>query len=105
MKGAWFTEEQIIAALKEHEAGTKDGRPDSQAWDLRSDDLRLEDQIWRHGRFRGEAVEGFGGRERQAEEASGRAGARCDRAARASFKKLPNLLRPVMSGRAGLDAD
>ncbi|WP_271575758.1 IS3 family transposase [Bradyrhizobium sp. CCBAU 11361] len=48
----------------------------------------MESQIRRHGRFRGEAVEGPGGGEREAEEASRRADARCSRTSRASFKKM-----------------
>ncbi|WP_245509694.1 IS3 family transposase [Bradyrhizobium vignae] len=48
----------------------------------------MEGQIRRHGRFRGEAAEGAGGREREAEEASSRADARRRRPSRASFKKM-----------------
>ncbi|WP_244443385.1 IS3 family transposase [Bradyrhizobium sp. Ai1a-2] len=48
----------------------------------------MEGQIRRHGRFRGEAAEGAGGREREAEEASSRADARRRRPSRAAFKKM-----------------
>ncbi|MDF0523469.1 IS3 family transposase [Bradyrhizobium yuanmingense] len=48
----------------------------------------MEGQIRRHGRFRGEAAEGPGGGEREAEEASGRADARRGRPSRAAFKKM-----------------
>ncbi|SPP97113.1 protein of unknown function [Bradyrhizobium vignae] len=47
------------------------GRPNSAAWT-----------------FRGEAAEGAGGREREAEEASSRADARRRRPSRAAFKKM-----------------
>ena len=45
-------------------------------------------QVWRHGRLRGEALEGARGRERQAEEAAGGSHARYGGASRASFKKM-----------------
>lgn len=47
MKRSRFTEEEIIAALREHEAGA---RTAPQARDLRGDALQLEGQIRRHGR-------------------------------------------------------
>ena len=88
MKRARFTEEQIIAVLKEHEAGAKTA------------DLARKHGIseatfynWK-AKFGGmdvseaKAVEGAGGREREAEEAAGRADARCGSATRASVKKM-----------------
>src|SRR5947209_15710865 len=51
---------------------SEDGRPGSQARDLRGDDLQLEGQVWWHGCLRGQAVEGAGGGEREAEEAADR---------------------------------
>jgi len=49
---ARLTDEQIIAMIEEQEAGEK-----------------TADVCWRHGAVRREAAEGFGRRERQAEEA------------------------------------
>jgi len=37
MKRRRFTEEQIIAVLREHEAGREGGRSGPQAWGLRGD--------------------------------------------------------------------
>lgn len=51
MKRARFTEEQIIAVLKEHEAGTKTADLARKHGISEGDDLQLEGQIWRHGRF------------------------------------------------------
>jgi putative transposase len=47
MKRARFTEEQIIGALKEHEAGAKTADLGAQARRLGSDALQLEGQVWR----------------------------------------------------------
>jgi hypothetical protein len=86
MKRARFAEEQIIAVLKEHEAGVKtETSLASMAYPRELS--TMERQIRRHGRFQGEAAEGLGRREREAEEASGRAVARCSRSSRAPFKK------------------
>ena len=76
MKRKRHTEEQIIAILKEHEAGSEDGRSVPQARDQRGKLLQLEGQVWRAGSLRGQASEGTGERERQAEEAAGRRHAR-----------------------------
>lgn len=88
MKRARFSEEQIIAVLKEHEAGAKTADLARKHEIFRGDDLQLEGQIWRYGCLRGQAAEGLGRGEREAKEASGRADARCGRPSRASFKKM-----------------
>jgi hypothetical protein len=54
--------------LKEHEAGGQDGRLGSQARDLRGDVLQLERQIRRDGHLRGQAAEGAGRLECQADQ-------------------------------------
>jgi hypothetical protein len=79
MKRKRFTEEQIIAVLREHEAGAKGG-PGAQARDLRGDAVQLEGQVRRPGRVGRDAAEGAGGGEREAEEAARRADAGCGRA-------------------------
>ena len=67
MKRKRHTEEQIIAILKEHEAG----RPVPQARDQRGELLQLESQVRRTRGLGGQAAEGAGERERQAQEAAG----------------------------------
>src|ERR1700678_280683 len=60
----------------------------AQARRLGGDALQLEGQIRRHGCLRGQTAEAPRGRECEAEEAAGRADARCSRASRASVKKM-----------------
>ena len=76
MKKARLTEEQIIGILQEHEAGAKcadlcrkHGISEGTfyAWKAQYSGMTV---------FGGQAAEGAGGRERQAEEALGRADAR-----------------------------
>ena len=88
MKRARFTEEQIIAVLKEHEAGTKTA-------DLARKHGISEATIYNwKARFGGmdvseaKRLKSAGGGEREAEEAAGRADARCGCATRASLKKM-----------------
>jgi len=76
MKRKRHTEEQIITILKEHEAGRKTARPVPQARDQRGELLQLESQVRRARGLGGQAAEGAGERERQAEEAPGRCDAR-----------------------------
>ena len=83
MKQSRFTEEQIIGILKEHgEACQRHWferhaerrfrcRSVPQAWRQRCDRLQMEGQVWRHGGQRGQAAEGPGGGELQAEAAYG----------------------------------
>jgi putative transposase len=63
-----FSEQQIIAILKEHEAGM------STTWDLAADLLLLEVEVRRSRCFGCDAPEDAGGREPEAEAASGGAG-------------------------------
>src|ERR1700729_210731 len=66
----------------------EDGGSGAQARRLRSNALQLEVQVRRHGCLRGQTAEAARGRERQAEEAFGRADVGCRRASRASVKKM-----------------
>jgi competence protein ComEC len=85
--------------------GREGGRPVPQARDLGGDVLQLEGQVRRHGRVGGEAAEGARGRERQAEEASGRADAGCGGAARAAVKKMVGPAVQARSRRASAGRD
>ena len=88
MKRVRFTEEQIIAILREQEAGADDGGGVPQARDQQRDLLQVEGQVWRSGGVGRAAAEGAGGRERQAEEAAGRGDARQRHAEGRRFKKM-----------------
>jgi hypothetical protein len=88
MKRARFTEDQIIGVLKEHEAGAKTADLARRHGRLGSDALQLKGQVRRHGCLRGQTAEAARGRERQTEEAFGRADVGCRRASRASVKKM-----------------
>ena len=72
MRQSRFTEERIIAILREHEAGSKTRATSAQIRRQQRDFLQLEGQVWRAPRIRAPAVEGSDGRERQAEKAAGR---------------------------------
>jgi hypothetical protein len=87
MKRVRFTEDQIIGVLKEHRPGRRRGSG-AQAWCVVSDALQLEGQVRRDGCLRGQTAEAARGRERQTEEAFGRADVGCHRASRASVKKM-----------------
>jgi putative transposase len=84
MKRGRFSEEQIIAMLREHEAGAK---ASEQARDLGSNAVQLEGQVRRSGCFGGEAAEDARGEEPQAQEAAGRIDARQRSLEGASVKK------------------
>jgi transposase len=71
MKRARFTEEQIIAVLKEHEAGAKTADLARKHGVSEATIYNWKAQIRRHGCLRGQAVEGAGGGECDAEEAFG----------------------------------
>jgi putative transposase len=88
MKRARFTEEQIIGVLREHEAGArtvdlarKHGVSEATLynWKTKYGGLEVSEA---------KAVETARGRERQTEEAFGRADVGCSRAPRASVKKM-----------------
>ena len=87
MKRARFTEEQIIGVLREHEAGARTVDL-ARKHGVSEATLYLEDQVRRPGGVRSQAVETARGRERQTEEAFGRADVGCSRAPRASVKKM-----------------
>jgi putative transposase len=88
MKRARLTEEQIIGVLKEHEAGAKTADLARKHGVSEATLYKLEGQVRRHGGLRGQTAEATRGREREAEEAFGRADAQRGRASRASRKKM-----------------
>ena len=88
MKRIRFTEEQIIAILKEHEAGSR--RPIFAASTASASATFYKWKAKYGGMdvMRGQAAEGARGRERQAEEAAGRRHARQRGAERPAGKKM-----------------
>ena len=88
MKRSRFSEEQIIAILRESGGGGEDGRCMPQARRQRGDLLQMEGQVRRPGRVRRPPAEGARGRERQAEEAVGRDDARQRHAEGCGVKKM-----------------
>ena len=87
MKRKRHTEEQIIAILKEHEAGVKTADL-CRKHGMRGELLQLEGQVRRAGSLRRQEAEGAGERERQAEEAVGRRHARQRGTERSAGKKM-----------------
>ena len=86
MKRKRHTEVQIIAILKEHEAGVKTA--DLCRSNQRGELLQLEGQVRRARSLRGQASEGAGERERPAKEALGRRHARQRRTQGPAGKKM-----------------
>ncbi len=66
MKRSGFSDEQIIALLREQEAGMPTAEVCLQARDQIGDVLQVEGQVWRPGSVGGQAAEGARGRERAA---------------------------------------
>ena len=71
MKRKRHTEEQIIAILKEHEAGVKTADLCRKHGISEASFYNWKSQVRRAGGVGGQAAEGAGERERQAEEAAG----------------------------------
>jgi hypothetical protein len=79
MRRSRFTEEQIIAVLREQEIGVPTAEV-PQARGQRGDILQVEIQVWRAGGVRCQAAAGAGGREWPAEADAGGCHARQRRA-------------------------
>ncbi len=56
MKRSRFSDEQIIGVLREHDESAKVSELCRQAQDVVDDILRLEGEVWPHGRLRREAA-------------------------------------------------
>ena len=106
MKRTRFTEEQIIGVLKEHEAGAKTGdlarkHGVSEAtlynWKAKYGGMDVSEAKRLKRELRG--------RERQTEEAFGRADVGCRRASRASVKKMGRARRQARRRRASSNHD
>jgi hypothetical protein len=88
MKPSRVTEEQIIAILREQEAGAATADVSRKHGILERHVLQMEGQVWRSGGFRRQAAEDAGGREREAQEAVGRGDARQRHAQGCRIKKM-----------------
>ena len=99
MKGTRHSEEQIIAILKQGEAGLATADLCRQHGISRADLLSLEGQVRRHGERRSEAAEATGGGEPEAEARGSRADAGQSSAEGRADKKLlaPAGLRAAAS--------
>lgn len=63
MKGRVHSESVMVRAVKELESGVKS----DQTWHSAQDLVQMENPIWRYGVESGEAFQGVGGREPQAQ--------------------------------------
>ncbi|MDB5558142.1 MAG: hypothetical protein JWQ36_1076 [Enterovirga sp.] len=79
MKRSRSTKEQIVAILREQEAGVATAEVCRKHRHQQRDLLRLEGEVWRLGCVAGPQAEGTVIGERQAQEAPGRGDARCRR--------------------------
>jgi hypothetical protein len=93
MKHSRFSEEQIIAMLKENKAGTKVDDLCRLSRLERGDVLCLAEEVWRHGAVGCEAAPGVGDREHQAQADRRRSGAGHVDDERAAAKTLVSLWR------------
>jgi|GEM_PF-2209156 len=69
MKRGWSTEEQIIAVLREHEAGAKMAGLARKHEILQATLYNWKGRVWRHGHVRGQAAAAARRREPQSGEA------------------------------------
>src|ERR1700736_3142845 len=88
IKPSRFTEEQIIAILREQEAGAATADVCRKHGIGSATFYKWKGEVWRAGSLGRQAVEGTGGREREAEEAAGGNYARHGHAEGCGCKKM-----------------